>query len=181
MFPVIVITLMWRWILDPVVGVLNALLLRLRLVTTPVSFLDAETAMPTVIVVNAWRWVPFMAIMMLAAIQTVPATTLEAGRVDGAGAWARLRWIVLPHILPALSVTTFMLTMWLFNMFPPIWLMTQGGPAGATMTLPIKIYVEGFQHFRLSWSATHSVILLTVLALITVLYFRLSGERLEGR
>jgi multiple sugar transport system permease protein len=137
--------------------------------------------MPTVVLVNAWRWVPFMAVMMLAALQTVPATTLDAGRVDGAGAWARFRWIVLPHILPALSVTSFMLTMWLFNMFPPIWLLTQGGPANATMTLPIKIYVDGFQHFRLSWSATHSVILLALLALITAVYFRLSGERVEGR
>lgn len=181
MFPVIVITLMWRWILDPVVGVLNVVLVRLGLLAAPISFLDAATAMPTVILANAWRWIPFMSVMMLAALQTVPAETLEAGRVDGAGPWSRFRWITLPHILPTLSVTTFMLTMWLFNMFPPVWLMTQGGPAGATMTLPVKIYIEAFQVFRMSSGATHSVILLVVLAAIMALYFRLSGERVGGR
>lgn len=181
MFPVIVITLMWRWILDPVVGVLNSVLVNVSLLAAPISFLDAATAMPTVILANAWRWIPFMAVMMLAALQTVPVETLEAGWVDGAGAWGRFRWITLPHILPTLSVTTFMLTMWLFNMFPPIWLMTQGGPAGATMTLPVRIYIEGFQVFRMSSGAAHSVLLLVVLAALMALYFRLSGERVGGR
>lgn len=181
MFPVIVITLMWRWILDPVVGVLNAVLVGLGLLAAPISFLDASTAMPTVILANAWRWIPFMAVMMLAALQTVPVETLEAGWVDGAGVWGRFRWITLPHIFPTLSVTTFMLTMWLFNMFPPVWLMTQGGPAGATMTLPVRIYIEGFQVFRMSSGATHSVVLLALLAALMALYFRLSGERVGGR
>jgi multiple sugar transport system permease protein len=181
MFPVIVITLMWRWILDPVLGVLNFFLVETGLSVSPVSFLDASKAMGTVILVNSWRWIPFMTVMLLAALQTVPLEILEASRVDGAGAWSRFRWITLPHITPVLSVTTFMLTMWLFNMFPPIWLMTQGGPGGATLILPVKIYIEGFQVFRMSSGATLSVILLAFLALIMALYFRLSGERIGGR
>ena len=181
MFPVIVITLMWRWILDPVVGVLNFFLVQTGLLAAPISFLSASKAMTTVILVNAWRWIPFMTVMVLAALQTVPAEILEASRVDGAGAWSRFRWITFPHISPVLSVTTFMLTMWLFNMFPPVWLMTQGGPGGATLILPVKIYIEGFQLFRMSDGATLSVVLLLFLAAIMGLYFRLSGERVGGR
>ncbi len=181
MFPVIVITLMWRWILDPMVGILNFFLVQTGITNAPISFLDASKAMWTVILVNSWRWIPFMAVMLLAALQTVPLEILEASRVDGAGAWSRFRWVTLPHISPVLSVTIFMLTMWLFNMFPPIWLMTQGGPGGATLILPVKIYIEGFQVFRMSNGATLSVILLAFLALIMALYFRLSGERIGGR
>ena len=181
MFPVIVITLIWRWILDPVVGVLNFLLVQTGLVASPISFLSASKAMTTVILVNSWRWIPFMTVMVLAALQTVPSEILEASRVDGAGAWSRFWWITFPHISPVLSVTTFMLTMWLFNMFPPVWLMTQGGPGGATLILPVKIFIEGFQVFRMSEAATLSVILLLFLASIMGLYFRLSGERVGGR
>jgi multiple sugar transport system permease protein len=181
MFPVIVITLMWRWMLDPIAGVINFVLLQIGLIASPISFLDASRAMGTVIFVNAWRWIPFMTVMLLAALQTVPMAVIEASRVDGAGAWSRFRWIILPHIFPVLSVTTFMLTMWLFNMFPPIWLMTQGGPAEATLTLPIKIFIEGFQTFRMSDGAALSVILLIFLGIIMALYFRLSGERIGGK
>jgi len=181
MFPVIVITLMWRWILDPVLGVLNFFLVQTGLTASPIFFLDASRAMWTVILVNSWRWIPFMTVMLLAALQTVPLEILEASRVDGASAWSRFRWITLPHISPMLSVTTFMLSMWLFNMFPPIWLMTQGGPGGATLILPVKIYIEGFQVFRMSSGATLSVVLLIFLGILMALYFRLSGERVGGR
>jgi multiple sugar transport system permease protein len=180
MFPIVVIILMWRWILDASSGVANQMLLDVGLISRNVSFLDASKAMGTVIVVNSWRWIPFMAIVLLAALQTVPKDTVEASAVDGATSRQRFRYIIFPHILPTLSVTTFMLAMWLFNMFPPIWLMTQGGPAGSTTTLPVAIFVEGFQVFRQSVGAALSVTLLLLLAAITAIYFKFSKQRLGG-
>lgn len=178
MFPIVVTILMWRWILDASFGVMNQMLLDVGIIDRRVSFLDASNAMSTLILVNAWRWIPFMAITLLAALQTVPKDLIEASGVDGASSRQRFRFIVFPHILPTLSVTTFMLSMWLFNMFPPIWLMTQGGPSGATTTLPVMIFVEGFQVFRQSVGAAMSVVLLLLLVGAAALYFRFSKQRL---
>lgn len=180
MFPVIVIVLMWRWMLDPAAGVVNRQLVELGLLTSGISFLGIAHAMKTVIAVNAWRWVPFMAVVLLSALQTVQDELVEAAAVDGAGGWRQFRHIILPQITPTLSITTFMLTMWLFNMFPPVWLMTQGGPSGATMILPVKVYVEAFKVFRASFASTLSVLLLVVLIGLVAGYFRLTRRITTG-
>ena len=120
--------------------------------------------MATVVFVNVWRWTPFMIVMTLAALQTVPEELYDAARVDGASNVQSYRHITLPLIAPAVAGTTFILAIWLFNMFPPIWLMTQGGPVDATTTLPIDIYKQGLQLFRMSDAATISILLLIIFA-----------------
>lgn len=174
MFPVVVIVLMWRWMLDPAAGVVNRQLMELGVISRGISFLGIDHAMKTVIAVNAWRWIPFMAIVLLAALQTVQNELTEAAAMDGANGWQQFRYIVLPQITPTLAITSFMLTMWLVNMFPPVWLMTQGGPAGATMTLPVKVYMEAFKLYRAGFASTLSVLLLLVLVVMVFGYFRLT-------
>jgi multiple sugar transport system permease protein len=182
-FPIVVTILMWRWILDPVAGVANFIFLRLGLVDAPVSFFsNATLAMASVIFVNFWRWTPFMIVVTLAALQTLPEELYDAAQVDGASALQVYVHITLPLILPAVASTTFILAIWLFNMFPPIWLMTQGGPVDSTTTLPIKIYKQGLQLFRMSDAATISVLLLFFFVVpISILYFRFFGrERISN-
>ena len=182
-FPIVVTILMWRWILDPVAGVANFLFLRSGLVDAPISFFsNATIAMATVIFVNVWRWTPFMVVVTLAALQTVPVELYDAAHVDGASSVQAYRHITLPLIAPAVASTSFILAIWLFNMFPPIWLMTQGGPVNSTTTLPIAIYKQGLQLFRMSDAATTSVLLLILFVLPTsLLYFRFFGrERLDA-
>lgn len=179
MFPIVVNILIWRWILDPVAGVLNYLLLQFNLVDQPVSFFaDRDSAMLVVILVNVWRWTPFMAVVTLAAMQTISKTLYEAARVDGASSWAMFWRITLPLIRSSVANTAFILGIWLFNMFPPIWLMTQGGPADGTTTLPILIYKQGLQLFRMSDAATISILLLVIFVLpFTTLYLLTFGRR----
>jgi multiple sugar transport system permease protein len=179
MFPIVVNILMWRWILDPVAGVLSYSLLKLHLVSKPVSFFASrETAMAVVILVNVWRWTPFMAVVTLGAMQTISQTLYEAARVDGASGWDTFWHITLPLIRPAVANTAFILGIWLFNMFPPIWLMTQGGPADGTTTLPILIYKQGLQLFRMSDAATISVLLLLIFVVpFTTIYLATFGRR----
>jgi multiple sugar transport system permease protein len=182
-FPIVVTILMWRWILDPVAGVANYIFLRLGLVDAPVSFFsNAILAMTTVIFVNFWRWAPFMVVVTLAALQTVPEDLHDAAKVDGASGLQAYIHITLPLIMPSIASTSFILAIWLFNMFPPIWLMTQGGPVDATTTLPIIIYKQGLQLFRMSDAATISVLLLFFFVLpVSILYFRYFGrERIES-
>lgn len=179
MFPIVVNILIWRWILDPVAGVLNYIMLQLNLVDQPISFFaNRNTAMLVVILVNVWRWTPFMAVVTLAAMQTISKTLYEAARVDGASSWTLFWRITLPMIGPSVANTAFILGIWLFNMFPPIWLMTQGGPADGTTTLPILIYRQGLQLFRMSDAATMSVLLLLLFVVpFTSLYLLTFGRR----
>lgn len=179
MFPIVVNILIWRWILDPVAGVLNYSLLKLSIISQPVSFFaDRETAMLVVILVNVWRWTPFMAVVTLGAMQTISQSLYEAARVDGASSWGSFWYITLPLIRPAVANTAFILGIWLFNMFPPIWLMTQGGPADGTTTLPILIYKQGLQLFRMSDAATISVLLLLIFVVpFTTIYLAAFGRR----
>lgn len=182
MFPIVVTILMWRWILDPVAGVMNYLLVNFHIIDSPLSFFgQGRLAMLTVILVNVWRWTPFMAVVTLAALQTVPSDLYDAARVDGATASQMFWQITLPLIIPTLASTGFILVLWLFNMFPPIWLMTQGGPVDATTTLPIQIYQQGMQQFRMSNAATISVLLLILFVLpLAILYFNTFGREREA-
>jgi len=177
-FPIVVTILMWRWILDPVAGVANYLFLRLGFMDAPVSFFsNATLAMSSVIFVNFWRWTPFMVVVTLAALQTVPEELYDAAKVDGASGLQTYLQITIPLIMPAVASTSFILAIWLVNMFPPIWLMTQGGPVNATTTLPIAIYKTGLQLFRMSEAAAISVLLLLFFVLpISLLYFRFFGR-----
>ena len=173
MFPIVVTVLMWQWILNPVAGVMNHLLLALGLVAQPVSFFENGTsAMIVVILVNVWRWTPFMAVVALAALQTIPDQYYEAARIDGASG-PQITWnITLPLIWPTLGNTVFILLIWLFNMFPPLWLMTKGGPVDATTTLPLMVYKRGLEQFRMSEAATISVLLLVLFVVpLSLLYF----------
>lgn len=182
-FPIVVTILMWRWILDPVAGVANFLFLRSGLVDAPISFFsNATMAMATIVFVNVWRWTPFMVVVTLAALQTVPVELYDAAQVDGASSIQAYRHVTLPLIAPAVASTSFILAIWLFNMFPPIWLMTQGGPLDATTTLPIAIYKQGLQLFRMSDAATISILLLILFVLpVSILYFRFFGrDRLDA-
>lgn len=173
MFPIVVTVLMWQWILNPVAGVMNHALLAVGIIDQPVSFFDSGTsAMIVVILVNVWRWTPFMAVVTLAALQTIPKQYYEAARIDGASG-AQMTWnITLPLIRPTLGNTVFILLIWLFNMFPPLWLMTKGGPVDATTTLPLMVYKRGLEQFRMSEAATISVLLLVLFVIpLALVYF----------
>jgi multiple sugar transport system permease protein len=173
MFPLVITCLMWRVILEPTVGILNSWLKEFGIITSYISFLgNPSWAMSTVIMVNVWRWTPFMTVVMLAALQTIPLETLEAAKVDGATPWQRFWFVTFPQILPSFLTTSFILTMWLLNMFPTIWLLTEGGPAEATTTLPILIYKYGFKILNMSMASAHSVILLFICAAIAIIYLR---------
>jgi len=176
--PIVATTLMWKWMLEPAVGVINFLLYETGLIRSYVNFLgDPSIAMLSIVVVNVWRWSPFMGVMTLAALQNVPKELYDAATVDGANAWQTFWYITLPQIISTVSVTSFILIIWLFNMFPPIWLLTEGGPIESTTTLPIAIYKEAFRLFRMGKAATYSVILLIVVAGFAAGYLMLFGKR----
>lgn len=181
MFPVVIVVLIWRWLLEPNIGVVNYVLEGIGLIENPINFLSQDLAMISVVVTNAWRWIPFVAVVMLAALQNVPQELHDAAATDGAHALHRFRYVTMPQILPALVINTFLLTMWLFNMFPPIWLMTRGGPGDATTTLPIGLYHTAFELFNMERAAVLAVVLFVFVLAFSALYWGIARRQLTGK
>lgn len=156
--PTIVVVMIWRWLFSTSGGMINPLLMMTGLVDRPVGFFSTpESAFATLVFVNSWRWFPFIALMMLAGLSRIPRELYEAARVDGAGpvmCFLRITW---PLLAPTLTVLLIIGTLLSFNVFDIIWLLTAGGPAGATRTLPVLIYETAFKSYRLSEAAAIAV------------------------
>ncbi|HXX39132.1 MAG TPA: sugar ABC transporter permease [bacterium] len=173
LFPSIVLATIAKWMLDPTLGVVNYLLLHAGVVKAPISFLGTPGwAFLSATIVNAWHWFPLFALMILAALQTIPKEVSDAAEVDGANYWGRLWYVELPCIAQVLYVIIFISSLWAANIFDVIWLLTRGGPGDATNTFPILIYYKGFQEFRISEAAAISIPLFVLLLLYGVWYMR---------
>lgn len=157
--PTIVVVIIWRWLLSTSGGMINPLLMQAGIIERPVGFFSTrESAMISVILINSWRWFPFTALMMLAGLTRIPGDLYEAARIDGANAFQRFTRITWPLLQPTLVVLAIVGTLLSFNVFDIIWLLTAGGPAEATETLPVLIYETAFKGYRLSEAATISVL-----------------------
>ena len=125
-------------------------------------------AMPAVIVAGIWKGAPFYFLMILAGLQSIPRELVEAAQVDGANRFRVLVSVEMPYIANILAVTSVLGLIWTANYFDGIYLMTQGGPINATMTLPIWIYNTAFTDFNLSEASALSVILLVIVLVLTI-------------
>ncbi|MGH3665871.1 MAG: carbohydrate ABC transporter permease [Egibacteraceae bacterium] len=167
--PVAVIAILWRWMLDASAGVVNGILLGLGLRDAPVVFLgDPSNAFPSLIGMNSWRFFPFLTLIILAALQTVPEHEYEAARIDGASRWLQFRSITFPHILPVLTVLGLVGTLWAANVFDLVWMVTRGGPVDSTTTAPVFIYDLAFAAFNLAPAAAASMLYLLLLVAFAV-------------
>ncbi|BCH21981.1 ABC transporter permease [Mesorhizobium sp. L-8-3] len=157
--PTVVVVIIWRWLLSTSGGMINPLLMQAGVIDRPVGFFATrEGAMTTLVMINSWRWFPFTALMMLAGLTRIPGDLYEAARIDGASAFRRFTRITWPLLQPTLMVLGVVGTLLSFNVFDVIWLLTAGGPAQASQTLPVLIYETAFKGYRLSEAATISVI-----------------------
>ncbi|MCB0140038.1 MAG: sugar ABC transporter permease [Caldilineaceae bacterium] len=178
--PTLVTVLTWRWMYNDLFGVFNYLMLQAGLINTPLAWLGTrDLAMPAVIIVNIWRGFPFFAISLLAGLQSVPSELYDAGKVDGAGVLNRFRHITLPNILPVMAVVTLLSTIWTFNDFAIIWLLTQGGPSGATEVLSTLTYRIAIGGTELGKGVAVSVTLMPLLLLLIILLTRMTTAREE--
>ena len=164
---------LWRWILHSDFGVIGAFTTLSGLTAKPINFLDSrDNAMAALIMVNVWKEFPFAMIMMLAGLQTVPDQLLRAARVDGAGAWDRFWHITVPHLRSVALVTLLLLLVTNLNSFTIPYIMTGGGPAGATEIWITHIYQIAFGRIRFGLASAYSVILFIVLMAMGYFYVR---------
>ena len=175
----------WRWLYHSDFGVFGALSVALGITDQPIVFLDdASTVLPSLIAVNVWKEFPFAMIMVLAGLQTVPDQLLRAARVDGAGSWHAFWHVTFPHLRSVSTITVLLLIVTSINSFTIPWIMTGGGPAGASHIWITAIYEMAFGRLRFGPAAAYSVILFVILMSLGYFYVRAlagadSGSRAE--
>ena len=144
MVPIVVAVLVWKWMLDDQRGVVNQAIQGLGLHDGPIIWFGDKLAMFSVISIGAWRYFPFIVLLVLARLQSVPSALYDAARVDGASAWSRFWDVTMPQIRSVLAVTVALRLIWEFNDFDLIALATGGGPAESTETLALSVYHTTF-------------------------------------
>ena len=172
------IGLIWSWLFNGQFGIINDLLLKARIVSRPIGFLsNPNYAMMSVIIANIWYGVPFFAIMLLAALQSVPRELMEAATIDGAGPVRRLFSITIPYIKPTIVSTTLLRTMWIMNFPDIIYGMTGGGPANSTNILSTQMINKILQFYDYGQGSAIGVIIMTILFSFALLYLKLTSTK----
>ena len=176
----ILVSLMWLWMLNPNFGIINHFLQMVGLLSGPKDWLgDPATALPTLILIDVWQGVPFFAVMLLAALQSVPKELLEAAKIDGAGPLQSFWRVTLRYIMPTVLITVVLRAVWSANYFDLILVVTNGGPADATLTLPLFAYQTAYQQFDFGLAAALGITQAAILAVPVIAYVRqvLKNER----
>jgi multiple sugar transport system permease protein len=170
--PGVVVGAIWLTIYSPITGLANKVLGWFGV--SAVDWLGAKSsALPALIFTNIWKGFPFWMLMIAAALKTIPADLHEAARIDGAGYVQRLRYVVLPGIRSVLVLTSMLAFIWTFNYFDLAYTLTQGGPDGATTTVPFQIYKTSFEFNRFDEGAAQSVLTLLLMVVAIGTYMKL--------
>lgn len=163
----------WKWLYHSDFGVIGALSVQLGFTDRPINFLDnIHTVLPSLIVVQIWREFSFAMIMMMAGLQTVPDSLLRAAQVDGASPWNRFWHVTFPHLQGVSMVTILLLMVANFNSFIVPWIMTGGGPAGASDIWITQIYQLAFGRQRWGTASAYSVILFIIMMTLGYFYVK---------
>ena len=181
--PLVIATLLWKWLYNADYGLLNYYLLRLHLVDKPVQFLaDSRLAMPSVILMQVWLSIGFNMVVYLAGLQAIPAELYEAAEVDGATAWQRLRRITIPLLWPTTIFLLVFQTILGMQTFDQIFVMTSGGPpgpGGATTTVTYYIYLNAFQYLKMGKASALAWTLFLVVFVLSLTQFRWYLKQVE--
>lgn len=180
--PVTVAAVIWKFMLSDSVGIIYHGIRTTGLPIPNTWFSASATAMPTVIMVTVWKFFPFMVINFLAGLQSIDEQLYEAAKVDGANRWQSFRHITLPQLMPIIVIVMLLRTIWTFNNWDIIALLTNGGPLRSTTTLPLLIYNTMFGEYSIGRAAALSFIVMLVLGIAMILYlwvYRRTEEALQ--
>ena len=173
-FPAIVIAFSWKWILNDVYGFIPNLLTQLHITKENINFLaDPKTAFWIVLFINIWFGAPLFMVNILAALKNIPREQYEAAIVDGASSFQVFRYITIRHIRGVIGLLVVLRTIWVFNNFDLLYLLTGGGPSDLTTTLPIYAYKTGWNLKRLGTASAVTILLLLFLMAVCFGYFKL--------
>lgn len=175
--PEVVVGTIWKWIYNPMYGLLNNLLMALHIIEEPMLWIsDVNLAMPAVIIACIWKGFPMVMMMTLAGLQTISPDYYEAAAIDGASK-AKAHWyITMPLLIPVMLVVFVLDTVWWFKHFNIVYVMTGGGPVDATNVVAIDIYRTAFESFQFGRSSAMAVVVMIICFIISAIYRRLLGR-----
>jgi len=168
----VVVALLWRWLLSPDDGLVNAALGAIG-IDGPGWWADPAWAMPSVILATAWKDIGFVMVLFLAGLQAIPHDLYEAAEVDGAGRRARLRHVTLPLLSPTIFFVLVISLIAGFQVFDQVYVMTGGGPAGATSVIVERVYTHAFRYGQMGYASAMSWVLVAIILAVTVVQLRL--------
>lgn len=173
--PPVVACISWSWVLNDHFGIINTFLENIGLINEPIVFLGKkEMARITVIFTSAWKSFPFMMVVILAGLQSIPKELYEAAYIDGAGFFKSFRHITLPLLKSVSIIAITLMFIWTFNNFENVYLLTRGGPAQATQVLTILTYNTAFYRGNISYASAISSLMMVVLVIISVIYLKVN-------
>lgn len=179
--PTTVNAMMWRLIYNPEYGALNSLLFQLGIIDQYVSWIGtADKALWSVMFADIWKNFSLVAMIALAALQTLPESQIEAATIDGANGWQRFRSITLPHLIPSLQVALVLRIIETVKVFDIIYVMTRGGPANKTRSASIFVYQEAFTNSRMGSGAAYAIIMVCMIMILITFYLKGISKK-EGK
>lgn len=172
----VAVAIVWRYLYHPRVGLVNQMLGALGV--PPIDWLgDPAWAMPALILLAVWKGFGFNMVIFVAGLQAIPERLYEAARLDGANAWQQLRFVTLPQLAPTAFFVAVMTMIGSLQLFAEPYVMTQGGPSHATLSVVLLMFQEGFRHWNLGYAAAIAFVLFALLLAATALQLRLRAER----
>lgn len=168
----VVVALLWKWLLNPSDGLVNWML-GLIGIDGPGWWTSRTWAMPSVILASAWKDLGFVMIILLSGLQSIDESLYEAAKIDGAGAWQRLRSITIPMLTPSLFFVTVISLINGFQVFDQVWVMTNGGPAGSSTVVVEQIVKNTFSFGRAGYASAMSVVLFCIILVVTAIQMRM--------
>jgi len=165
----IAVGLTFRFLLNDQLGAIPAVL---RSIGISYDFFGPSNALLTLSFIDVWQWTPFMVLLLLAGLESIPRQPLEAARVDGASAWYAFRRVVLPLLTPVLTVAVLLRSLDALKVFEYVYATTRGGPGTETETIQFFTYQTGIQFFRLGEASAVAFVLLAIVLTFIVILFR---------
>ena len=175
-FSAFVVGLVFRWSFNGEYGVVNDVLMKLGIIKKGIAWLGTPgLSLVVVILAMIWIGIPFFGIMILAALQSIPDEIYEAADMDGCGMFRKFFSLTLPYIKPTVIMTILLRTIWIFNSFDLVVIVTQGGPANYSQTLPSYMYTKAFSGYDFGLAGAFGVLLMVILGVYAVLFLKLSN------
>lgn len=172
--PTVVIALCWQWMLNPEIGIVNHSLKEIGVISENVYWLSTPgMSMWSTIILNVWKYTPFVTICVLARLQSIPLELFDAAKIDGAGAIRRFFDITLPQLAEVLAVVIVFRTIWTFNKFEEIYLLTRGGPGTSTFNLAIYSFEQSIANLKMGVGAATGVVMMFILFIGSLIYLNL--------
>lgn len=173
--PMVVIAVVWQWIFDPNIGILNHVL------NLHINWLyDANFAMPAIIIVSVWKLIGYNMIIFLSGMSILDQSLFEASKIDGANALNTFRFVTIPLLSPTIFFVVVITCISSFQVFDLVYMMTQGGPLDSTNVLVYAIYKNAFEYFKIGKASAIAYVLFAIILFLTLIQWKLRKKLVHG-